>query len=199
MDQYSIVALRKYIVRISALVLIVLAICLPAKPLPFAAAASGPNRALSDRTASTGHAASAALGSTPDVVGQWGSLLSWPLVAVHGALLNTGQVLMWDAWEFGSTPSARLWDPNTGTFTGVPDAYSATFCAGQVALADGRELVAGGHNGGGIGIVNTVIFDPLVNSWTRVADMNLARWYPTTTALSDGRVLVLGGDVINST
>src|SRR5262249_9198048 len=133
--------------------------------------------------------AAAAVAGTPDIVGQWGPVLNWPLVAVHAALLKTGSVLIWDAWEYGSTPPARLWDPNTQTFTSVPDPYSAMFCAGQVMLPDGRELVAGGHNGGGIGIVNTVVLDPLTNIWSRVADMNMARWYPTVTTLSDGRVV----------
>ena len=171
-------------------------VCLPYASVRVAAAAGGHPSAAANRRLGWSQPAAQA-GTTPDVVGQWGPLLSWPLVAVHAALLPTGNVLMWDAWEFGSTPSARLWNPVTLAFTGVPDPFSAMFCAGQVFLADGRQLVAGGHNGGGIGIVNTVIFDPQLSTWTRVADMNLARWYPTVTTLSDGRVLSLGGDVMN--
>jgi len=194
-DRYSTVAGGDGMIRFSPFVLIALAIGLAGISIHTLSTAPGSNRTLPGQV-TAGHAVEAPAG-TPDEVGQWGPVLSWPLVAVHGVLLNSGQALVWDAWEFGSTPSARLWNPTTQVFTPVPDPFSAMFCAGQVTLADGRELVAGGHNGGGIGIVNTVIFNPLTSQWTRVADMNLARWYPSATTLSDGRVLVLGGDMQN--
>jgi len=34
--------------------------------------------------------------------GAWSALMPWPLVAVHAALLRTGRVLVWDAWETGT-------------------------------------------------------------------------------------------------
>lgn len=128
-------------------------------------------------------------------LGQWGPLMNWPLVAVHMSMLHTGQVLVWDAWELSTTPSARLWDPNTQTFTSVPDNYSATFCAGQTQLGDGTVIVVGGHNGADIGIKRTVIFDPIAQTWTQKTDLNTARWYPSAIELSDGRVLALGGEI----
>ncbi|HZR01228.1 MAG TPA: galactose oxidase-like domain-containing protein, partial [Chloroflexota bacterium] len=132
--------------------------------------------------------------ATQIAVGAWSSIMSWPLVDVHMALLDTGKVLMWDAWETGGTQSARLWDPATDTFTGVPNAFSQIFCAGQSMLADGRQIVVGGHNGADYGIVDTNIFDPATGAWTRVADMHYPRWYPTVLTLPDGRVLALGGE-----
>src|SRR4030088_2957623 len=41
----------------------------------------------------------ASVAADPASAGQWGGLMSWPLVAVHTSLLHTGQVLTWDAWE----------------------------------------------------------------------------------------------------
>jgi len=195
-DRGSTIASGGGVVRLGAFVFIALAICLSGMSLHAATPPTSAKQILPSKDALSGRAARTPAG-TPDEVGQWGPLLNWPLVAVHGALLKTGQVVVWDAWEFGSTPSARLWNPTTQAFTEVPDPFSAMFCAGQVMLPDGRELVAGGHNGGGIGIVNTVIFDPSTSQWRRVADLNLARWYPSATTLSDGRVLALGGDMQN--
>ena len=126
-------------------------------------------------------------------VGEWGPLMSWPLVAVHGTFLNTGKVLVWDAWETGTT-TARVWDPATNTFT---NAYIADqlFCAGHSGLSDGKIYVTGGHNGGNVGIPDTNIFDPTTNSWTAAPNMIFARWYPTNTTIGDGRVVIFSGQI----
>nr|MBA3873223.1 DUF1929 domain-containing protein [Anaerolineae bacterium] len=136
---------------------------------------------------------SAAPSSAPSDVGQWTQVYQWPLVAVHTALLPDQKVLMWDAWEFGASPSARLWDPATQTFTSVPNTTSGLFCAGQVMLPDGRQLVSGGHNGSAYGINHTNIFDWVSHTWSRVTNMNFDRWYPSTITLGDGRAFVFGG------
>src|SRR5919197_685589 len=79
-------------------------------------------------------ARAAAAAALPSDVGEWGPVLTWPLVAVHSILQPSGSVLVWDG--FGNGPnSQRLWDPATGTFTAVPNA-SNLFCGGQLALAD---------------------------------------------------------------
>src|ERR1700730_4310316 len=123
----------------------------------------------------------ASVAADPATAGQWGSLLNWPLVAVHSALLNTGQVLTWDAWETGGTPSVRLWNPSSQAFTAVPNQTSQIFCSAHVQLPDGRLLVAGGHNGGEYGIRDTTLFDPQTSQWSKLANMNDARWYPSAT------------------
>ena len=128
------------------------------------------------------------------LLGEWAPLQNWPLVDVHSVLLRTGDVLMWDAWETGGTPSARLWHPATDTFTSVPNLWSQIFCAGMVNMADGRVLVVGGHNGGEVGIKDTNIFDPVTGAWTRGPDMASARWYPGATELADGRVVAFSGN-----
>jgi hypothetical protein len=132
---------------------------------------------------------------TVAATGTWSSVMNWPLVAVHSSLLNNGQVLVWDAWETGGTPSARVWDPATKTFTSVPDNLTQIFCAGQVQLDDGRILVVGGHNGGEFGIPATTIFNPATNTWSVGSAMSSPRWYPMATQLPDGRVVTIGGNI----
>jgi hypothetical protein len=126
----------------------------------------------------------------PSAVGQWSADMTWPIVAVHAAMLYTGQILIWDAWETPAIP--RVWDPSTNTFV-IASTGSNIFCAGQVQLADGRVLVIGGHNGGEYGIKDTVMFDPATKTFSQKANMAYARWYPAGTTLSDGRVLAFSG------
>jgi hypothetical protein len=137
----------------------------------------------------------ASLAADPSTAGQWGPLLNWPLVAVHSALLNTGQVLTWDAWETGGTPSVRLWNPTSQAFTSVPNQTSQIFCSAHVQLPDGRLLVIGGHNGGEYGIRDTTLFDPTTSQWSKLANMSYARWYPSATVLGDGRVAAVSGQI----
>jgi concanavalin A-like lectin/glucanase superfamily protein/galactose oxidase-like protein/Big-like domain-containing protein/purple acid phosphatase-like protein/Kelch motif protein len=128
-------------------------------------------------------------------LGQWSAVMSWPLVAVHAAVVPTGDVVMWDAWELPDTPSGRIWNPATQTFTSVPVPMSALFCAGQTFLSDGRAMVIGGHHGADIGIPDTTAFDPVTSTWSALAPMHYSRWYPTAVALNDGRMLALGGEI----
>jgi hypothetical protein len=133
--------------------------------------------------------------ATAATIGQWSPLLDWPLVAVHMALMPTGEVLVWDGWELAPNVHARIWNPTSQTFTAVTNRFSSIFCSGQAMLADGRQLVVGGFATSENGIKDANIFNPATGSWTRVADMHHARWYPSATTLSDGRVLVLGGAI----
>ena len=73
-------------------------------------------------------------------------------------LLPSGELLIWDGWEFNTT-STFIWNPQTGQLREI-EIQSQLFCAGHSYLADGRLLVTGGHDGGGIGIVDASIFDP---------------------------------------
>ena len=134
-------------------------------------------------------------GPAPSQVGQWSSVLNFPVVAVDTILQPTGNVLMWDIWG-GAPGSERLWNPTTGTFVPVPYATGNRFCAGHVNLADGRTLVVGGWDGvnAEVGIKAATLFDGNSRTWTPEAAMADARWYPTATVLGDGRVLVFSGD-----
>jgi hypothetical protein len=133
--------------------------------------------------------------ATAATIGQWSPTLDWPLVAVHMALLPTGEVLIWDGWELAPNVNARVWNPTSQTFTAVTNRFSSIFCSGQAMLPDGRQLVVGGFATAEYGIKDANIFNPATGSWTRVADMHHARWYPSATTLADGRVLVLGGAI----
>lgn len=130
-------------------------------------------------------------------VGEWSSLMDWPLVAIHNNLLHNGKVLVWD--EDGATTQPRLWDPVTQTFTLTPTVAAPIFCSGQISLEDGRILVVGGDTGGAVGIKNTYIYDPVANTWTRTSDMVYARYYPALSKLSDGRVAIFSGAISGST
>jgi hypothetical protein len=129
------------------------------------------------------------------VVGEWSGPYNWPLVAVHVALLRTGNVLVLDGGtdlNIGGT-SARLWDPRTNTFTPVPNTVTDLFCSAHSFLPDGRLLFAGGNVDLYIGLRDTNIFDPVTSTWTRAANMTQRRWYPTTLTLADGRILAING------
>jgi len=120
-------------------------------------------------------------------VGQWSAVLPAPFVEVHLHLLPTGKVL-----SFGFEGDPQVWDPATGSFTGIP-APSLLFCAGHDFLPDGRLLVAGGHLDNDHGLPNTNVFDPTTNSWQAGPPMARGRWYPTNTTLPDGEMLTIGG------
>ena len=131
-----------------------------------------------------------ALEGTPGQVGQWGSLMTWPVQGKHMTLLHNGKVLVWAKGE-----EAHVWDPTTGSITAKPAPFGDIHCGAQVTLADGRVMVVGGQNGGThIGIPTTSIYNPLTNTWSRGADMAYGRWYPTLTTMADGRTFVSSGD-----
>jgi hypothetical protein len=140
-------------------------------------------------------AASAAVTPAAQPGGTWGSLQTWPIVALSNTLLYNGNVVAWDGWQ--QPQPTVVWNPSTpSTFTTV-NAPTSVFCDGGATLPDGRMLVVGGYGGlttGHLGIVDTNIFDPATNSWTRVADMHKERWYPTVTELADGRYVAISGN-----
>jgi hypothetical protein len=126
-------------------------------------------------------------------VGEWGPVVSWPIVAVHATLMRTGQILMWDAWELPNA-AAKVWDPTTNVFTDVT-VGAGLFCAGQATDANGNVIVVGGHDGGETGIKDVYSFNPDTGAWTRKPDMRYARWYPSLTQLPDGRMITLSGQI----
>src|SRR5204863_8498903 len=60
----------------------------------------------------------------PALVGQWSSVIPFPIVAMNTVLLKDGRVLMWDGGPdcIGST-SPHIWDPVSNTFTAIPLPY----------------------------------------------------------------------------
>jgi len=140
-------------------------------------------------------AAGTVAGALPlDQVGQWSPPITWPIVAVHMALLPTGNVIGFDAWS-DAPNSQTIWNPATGAFVPVPNATNL-FCSGHILLPDGRLLVVGGNVQADVGIRDATLFDSATNTWSKAASMSVARWYPTATVLGNGKVFVFGGDSI---
>jgi hypothetical protein len=134
-------------------------------------------------------------------VGQWSAVEQWPLVAIHAAMLQNGQIIMWDRENAGTT-SMRLYNPATNTFTKIADPGGASvFCAGFVVLPDNRVLLNGGHliTGDKYGLTSTNIYNPTTNTWTTSGNMAQARWYPSTLMLGDGRLVTMGGSITPTT
>ncbi len=140
-------------------------------------------------------------------VGQWSSVLPWPLVTLNASLLRTGEVLVWDGGTTAGEPithgglSARLWNPVTQAFTSVPLGATDLFCSSACALPDGRIFVAGGGDpsNNNFGVPDANIFNPLTRLWSTAPSMANRRWYPTATCLPDGRVLVSSGSQFTDT
>src|SRR5436305_1263519 len=89
----------------------------------------------------------------PGVVGQWGPVVDWPVVAINAALLPNGKVLAYDSVGDHATETypvqdhtrATVWDPSTASQTDVTlnDGYNI-FCSGFAHLPNGQVFVAGG-------------------------------------------------------
>ena len=122
------------------------------------------------------------------------------ILAVHAALLHTGDVLFFSG--SGADPDdhearrfrTRVWHYPSRRFSS-PRTPIDLFCAGQTFLAGGRLLAAGGTGQYGPfrGIRDALVFDPEDRRWIRVRRMLRPRWYPTLTTLGDGRVLSVSG------
>jgi hypothetical protein len=80
---------------------------------------------------------------------------------------------------------ANTWTPN-GSLT------TARYGHMIARLADGRVLVAGGHDTADLKSVE--IYNPLSGAWSGAADMGSVRLYGAAVTLASGKVLVAGGN-----
>ena len=140
------------------------------------------------------------------------------VLAVHAALLHTGQILYFGGDEHDAGQNdrdeidhTRLFDCASLTVSVVGSPTSDLFCSGHAFLMDGRLLVAGGtedfptdqgpHAPHFPGLRDASIFEPWSRRWIPVASMNPepgrttggGRWYPTLLTLASGTVLALSG------
>ena len=117
---------------------------------------------------------------------------------IHRAtLLPSGKVMVIGGFAgHGVQAPTEIYDVATGVWTrgGNPvetrqfgDAYATS-----TLLPDGRVLVSGGINHGGV-LNSSEVYDEKVNQWISVASMNARRTGPSTTLLADGRVLMAAG------
>jgi hypothetical protein len=139
----------------------------------------------------------------PGVVGQWGPVVAWPVVAINAALLPNGKVLAYDSIGDQATETypvqdhtrATVWDPTTGTQTDVTlnDGFNV-FCSGFSFLQNGNLFIAGGNKDQQLdGIVQTHYFDWNTGTWSLGVNMAYARWYPTVTGMSNSEMLITSG------
>jgi Domain of unknown function (DUF1929)/PKD domain len=161
---------------------------------------------LSRRSAANNAAARAKVATvtgSPDVVGQWGPVVAWPVVAINAALLPNGKVLAYDS--MGNLPTefytvqdhtrATVWDPSTGSQTDVTlNLGYNIFCSGFGHLATGNMFIAGGNKDPQLnGIVQTHYFNWSTDVWSLGVNMAYARWYPTVTAMGNSEMLITSG------
>jgi uncharacterized repeat protein (TIGR02543 family) len=150
-------------------------------------------------TLSANRSATATFSAPPGAeatVGRWDAPRSTPAIGLHLSQLPSGRALL---WGHGGEP--QLWNPVGGGFTQVANntcsnpATCELFCSGHSFLADGRLLVAGGHNealGDNNGLRQASTFNG--TSWQVTGTMNYARWYPTLVTLENGNVVALSGN-----
>jgi hypothetical protein len=160
-------------------------------------------RHTSSATAADAESAAAAVTGNEGQVGQWGSVVDWPVVAIHVALLENGKVLAYDSVNDNATEDdpvhdhtrATVWDPATGTQTPVwVTTGHNVFCSGLAHLVDGSVFLAGGNKNAELdGIAQTHVFDSDTNTWTLGPNMAADRWYPSVTPLRNGEMLITEG------
>ncbi len=164
---------------------------------PFPDASSWTAEAVAQRTApgaAAGRAIAVQVEGGPSEVGQWLPPQEWPVIAIHAALMPTGEVLHYSYPDGGPGSNAKLWDPAADTFADAPIS-SDVFCSGLALLPDGRLFVTGGNDYECTfqGRQDTHVFDAAAGAWTQLGDMSVGRWYPANVALADGSQLVLSG------
>ena len=151
------------------------------------------------------NSAAPAMQAGPEVVGQWSSVITLPIVAIHMHMLPNGKVLIWqddnnanyntNGTRLAGYTVAYVWDVGAGTTTQVDNTSVNEFCSGHAFLPDGRLLIAGGHAGtDGDGINDAFIFNYSNNTWTQTnLPMSAGRWYPSAVTVGNGEIAVLSG------
>jgi WD40 repeat protein len=76
----------------------------------------------------------------------------------------------------------------TGSMTGARTYHTATL------LTNGKVLVTGGADDGGVSLATAELFDPASGTFASTGSMSTARHHHTATLLNNGKVLVTGGD-----
>ena len=90
---------------------------------------------------------------------------------------------------------ANIFDPNTQTWTRVPDMHFARWYPSATVLPDGRVLVVSGNIDPTHYADHPEVYDPATNSWTVLSGIDTgmirSREYPLSSAMPDGRVFVI--------
>ncbi len=110
-------------------------------------------------------------------------------------LLPSGKVLVaGGSTASGTTSTAELFDPATGTFTATSNMTLARQGHTATLLPSGKVLIAGGTSSG-VATNRAEVFDPATGTFTGLFPNNLTtgRAYHTATLLPSGKVLLAGG------
>ena len=129
--------------------------------------------------------------------GMWSGVQSWPMNAIHVALLPNGRVLSYGAPVGGDSQNGRtfdVWDPSQGFGAGSHvSSFEAgrndSFCSTANVLADGRLLISGGNTSRGSTLFSYGPQTSTTDSFTLADD----RWYASLVKMADGRLVMLGG------
>ncbi|HEY6248324.1 MAG TPA: Ig-like domain repeat protein, partial [Candidatus Angelobacter sp.] len=112
-------------------------------------------------------------------------------------LLANGKVLIVGGSSNGSANgalnSAELLDLKTGTFALTSQHMTAArFGMTASLLNNGKVLIAGGENSGGV-VNSAELYDPAADTFTATGNLNHGRTGASATLLATGKVLVAGG------
>lgn len=129
-----------------------------------------------------------------------GSMTS-PRLSPTATRLVSGQVLVAGGLQLSGSAgatlaSAELYDPATGTFTGVGSMAEGRAGATATLLADGRVLLAGGAvvtSSTNTALASAELYDPQTAIFTLTGSLTTPREGQTATRLADGSILVIGG------
>jgi len=133
------------------------------------------------------------------VSGTWARAgnMGTPRLYHTATLLPGGRVLVTGGadGEYGGAvlSSAEVYDPASDTWTPTGSMAVARRDHTATLLDNGKVLVTGGTNSGGLLQRLAEVYDATTGTWSPVGDMAVARAYHTATPLPDGKVLVVGG------
>ena len=140
--------------------------------------------------------------ATAPSIGMWSPSRSWPLVALHLAVLPDGQVLSYGTPLGQGVQDGRTfdrWDPlSTGSgHTTIGNSTNIdSFCSAGILQTGGAMLVSGGDSNATSANLsrNSTVFNYTVNTaTTQSSTLANDRWYPSLIRLADGRSLITGG------
>ncbi|MDX2087205.1 MAG: Ig-like domain-containing protein [Kofleriaceae bacterium] len=123
--------------------------------------------------------------------------------AQHTAtLLPNGKVLVTGGFitdhTQGSTATAELYDPQTGTWSATGSMTTARAMHSATLLPNGMVLVVGGRAATWVGwwdktLKTAELYNPATGTWTATSSMGWIRENHTATLLPNGKVAILGG------
>jgi len=125
-------------------------------------------------------------GTTGGAIGWWGNVNT-------ATLLMNGKVLVAGSDEFDWPADAEVYDPATGTVTGIGKTGAPHEFSTATLLHDGTVLVAGSQLAGGSGDASADLYASTPGTFYGTGTMTTGRHSHTATLLPDGTVLIAGG------